>query len=233
MKISVVIPAWNEEGNVSILAKRFHKFFKLNGIDYELIFVLRGNPKESGYDELNNLPQEIKVKPILLHKIKGYANSSKFGFNFAASDSDYIVTCDADLNHAPEDLKNFLKCDEDIIIGSRYLEDSEKSKVGPAWKRFLSRLMNKTLGIMFGLKVKDKTSGYRMYKKHVIDDIHKKTEMKGFEFLPELLMIAKSEGYNMREVPITFSPRLNGVSKMDIKKTIIGYLKLFIGGLRL
>jgi len=225
MKISIMIPAWNEKGNIDVLAKRFHKLFTLNNINYELVFVLRGTKEESGYNDLVKLVHYINVLPVYADDIKGYAASSKAGFSLLAHDTDYVVTMDGDQNHAPEELLNFLNHKEDIIIGSRYLNNTHR--VGPLWKRFLSRAMNKILTIMFGLNIKDKTSGYRMYKKKTLDDIWPKSKMEGFEFLPELLMIANKDGYTMKEVPISFSPRVHGESKMNVMKTIKGYLKLF------
>lgn len=237
MKISVVIAAYNEAGNVEKLANRFYKVFRKLCIDFEIIYVLRGTKEKSGYNGLMKLKSKGMKKIRIFYKprVIGLGPSLKVGFDSAAKDSTHILTMDADLNHQPEELGKFIsqikKTGKDIIIGSRYIKGGTIEGI-PMWKIILSRIMNIILSFLYGLDINDKTSGYRLYKKEAIDKIKNKTKFKNFEYLPELLIHAKKAGITMCEVPIHFKPRGSGKSKMRIFKTIIGYIKLSLESLR-
>lgn len=222
MKISVILPAWNEGDNLFELTKAFVKVFWSLDIKYELIYVLRGTRTESGYDMLNHLFKDYNLKLIYADDIHGYAPSIQEGVKYVSEDSTHILTMDADRNHAPNELARFLYHKQDIVIGSR----GDKRTVGPWWKKQLSKLLNGIISKTLKLGVVDITSGYRLYKKNVFLNIFDKPKATGFDYLPELLIIAKKKGYTFKEVPITFSPRVIGISKMPVVKTAIGYLKL-------
>ena len=96
----------------------------------------------------------------------------------------------------------------------------------PSWKKILSKLMNIFFKIISRMKVNDKTSGYRLMKRKVVDKVKDKVKFRNFESYIEFLIKAKKQGFTMEEVPITFIFRKAGVSKMKIFKTTIGYLRL-------
>lgn len=225
MKISVVIPALREKDNLLVLTQKWIDFFKKKKLKYELVYILDGTKEDSGLIALS----KIKNKNIRLFyrpQIKGYGPSLKYGIKKVAADSDYVVTMDADGNHSVDELSRFLGHNEHIIIGSRYLE-GKMMDVGPKWKCFLSKKMNDFMSFMYELEINDKTSGYRLYNKDVIDWIMPDIKSTGFEVLPEILIRAHDLGFTIKEIPITFSPRMFGKSKMNIKKTTWGYIKLF------
>ena len=231
MNMSVVIAGYNEAGNVEKLANRFYKVFKKLKMDFEIIYVLRGTKESSGYNGLMKLRNSgmKKIKPFHKPNIIGIGPSLDYGFDQVRKESTHILTMDADLNHRPEEMIGFIsrskKTDDDIIIGSRYIKGGTIEGI-PAWKIFLSRIMNIVLTVLYRVNIADKTSGYRLYKKSSLKKIKNKTEFKNFEYLPELLIYAKKAGLKMSEVPIHFKPRGEGKSKMRIFKTIIGYMKL-------
>lgn len=217
MKISIVIPAYKEKGNLKPLVKRFYKVFK--NINYEIIFVLKGSKEESGYNEIKNMS---KVNAIYADNIIGYGSALVHGFKNISKKSDYVLTMDAD-NHSPEEALLLLSTNADIIIGSR-----GNKRIGSWWKKLLSRTLNNILSLIWKLNIIDITSGYRVYKRKVLNNIFQKPKSTGFEYLPELLIIAKKEGCSIKEVPITFNPRIIGESKMPIFKTMLGYIKLIL-----
>ncbi len=231
MKISVVVPAYNEVGNVDVLTKRFYNVFRKLKVDFELLFVLQGTKEESGYNDLLKMKNSgfSKIRIIYFPVPIGVGPAFRKGFNSIAKDATRVLTLDADLNHQPEELPTFIeameKTDSDIIIGSRYIKGG-KIKGMPLWKATLSRVMNVILSLLTGLWINDKTSGYRLFKREAIEKIKNKTIYRNFEFYPELLICAKKAGFTMYEVPIIFKWRVRGVSKMKKLKTMLGYLKL-------
>ncbi len=231
MKISVVMPAYDEAGNVEKLAERFYRVFKKLNIDFELLYVLQGTKEKSGYNSLIQMKKKgmSKIRTLYYPGPIGVGPAFRAGFDAVSRDATHVLTLDADLNHQPEELPMFIaameKTDKDIIIGSRYIKGGKMEGM-PLWKVTLSKWMNKILSILTGLWVKDKTSGYRLYKRKVIDKIKNKTVFRNFEYYPELLICAKKAGFSMYEVPIIFKWRVIGKSKMKKLKTIIGYLRL-------
>jgi len=222
MKIMAVIAAWNEKGNTKILAKRFLKVFKDNNIDGKVMFILRGTKEDSGYNELKAMKNK-NIIPVYANDIHGLGPSHNFGFSLVPNDVDYIVTMDSDLNYQPEELPNMLKINADIVIGSRGM-----NRTGSWWRKALSKLMNIILRKIWKLDIVDMTSNYRLYKTLVIKDIYPNVKATGFEYCPEVLLVATRKGYIIKESPAEFTPRLSGESKMPIIKTTVGYFKLFM-----
>ena len=244
MKISVVIPALKEKENLLVLTKKWIDFFNfyqgndwtrirttidnfesrypiIN--DWALIYVLDGSKEDSGYNILKkNYKDNKHIRLFYRPDIKGYGPSLKFGFEQVSKDSDYVCTMDTD-NHSPEELVRFIRNNEDIIIGSR----GSIRTVGPWWKRTASKILNKIMSKMMNLDIEDKTSGYRLYKTSVIKQIYNEPLSQSFTYLPELLICAKNHNFTFKEVPITFSSRKYGISKMDTPKVIKEYLALF------
>jgi dolichol-phosphate mannosyltransferase len=224
MIVEVVIAAWDEKDNLLELNKRIINTLEKINAQFVIRYVLRGTKEQSGYNALNKLSKtDNAVRPIYADDVHGYGPSYKLGFSKVSDISDYVITMDADLNHSPEEIPRLIGSEADIVIGAR----EKDYNVGPGWKRFLSKTLNKIMSIMWGLDIKDKTSGFRVYKTRALKKIYDKPKAVGFEYLPELLICAKKEGLSFEERPITFKPRIRGESKMNIKKTAIGYLKLF------
>ena len=231
MKISVVMPAYDEAGNVEKLATRFYDVFNKLKIDFELLYILQGTRKDSGYDELDKMIKKGMKKIHLIHFPKpiGVYPAFKVGYNNIAKDATHVLTLDADLNHQPEELPRFIeainKTNADIVIGSRYIPGGSISGM-PRWKRVLSKLMNSFFNIISQVKVSDKTSGYRFMKKEVAVRVKDLVTFRNFESYIEFLIRAQRQGFKMTEVPINFIFRTTGVSKMKIFNTTIGYIKL-------
>lgn len=224
-KISVVIAAFNEEKNVTSLTKRIIKTIEKK-FNYEIIYVVAGN--DGTQKTLSNLKNK-KIKILYSKKALGLGYDFKKGFKEISKDTDYVLTMDADLNHQPEEILNFTKVIDkyDVVIGSRHVSGGSRKNI-PVFKKVVSDFTNLFFTLFFGVKIRDKTSGYRMYKKKAIDYLYKRYKSKNFEFLLELLLIAKKAKMKMTEVPITFIYRIHGTSKFHLIKTGIGYLKLLL-----
>lgn len=232
MKISAVIPAYNEGKNIVNLVKRLKSvFIKLN-IDFEIIVVVQG--EDGTIERLRNLRNfEIpQLRLMYFTQPLGVARAFRIGFDGVNGDSTHVLTMDGDLNHQPEELPIFIKIinqdNVDIIIGSRYIKGGTMEGL-PIWKYLLSRLINILLSYLTELRqIKDKTSGYRLLKKDIIDKVKDKIRAKNFDFYVEFLIWAQKEGVKIVETPIIFKYRKEGKSKMGKIDTFIRYLKLLI-----
>jgi dolichol-phosphate mannosyltransferase len=226
--LSVVIAAYDEEGNVEPLTRRLATSLSaLAGWTWEIVYVVEGTDRTR--EILESLSVEIPGLRILYQeRPSGIGNAFRGGFSAVrGTDTDWIVTLDADLNHQPEEIPRLLEAARrrgcDVLVGSRFLGGSAVEGT-PLWKRLLSGLMNHLMRFLYGLRIKDKTSGFRVYRAEVLRQIE--FESDAFAFLPEILIRAHHAGYTLGEEPIRFIYRKQGRSKMGIGSTTLSYLKL-------
>jgi dolichol-phosphate mannosyltransferase len=231
MKISTVIAAYNEKENIIELIQRLINVFRSIKVDYEIILVVQGD------DGSLELLQDFKNKsgsPIHIYyyeKPIGVGVAFKIGFHNISEDATHILTMDADLNHQPEDLPKFLKTLEqnnvDIVIGSRYIPGGTMKNTR-FWRYALSRFVNDMFSYLCDLKIRDKSSGYRLQKKEVVFSLRDKIKAKNFDFYIDYLIMAQRAGFSMAEIPITFIARTRGRSKLKITDTLFRYLILIV-----
>jgi dolichol-phosphate mannosyltransferase len=226
-RLSVVIAAYDEEGNVEPLTRRLAKALStLGGWSWEVLYVVEGTDRTR--EILEGLAGEIPgLRVLYQERPSGIGNAFRRGFAAVPPETDWVVTLDADLNHQPEEIPRLLEsagrrgCD--VLVGSRFLAGSEVDGT-PLWKRFLSGTMNHLMRFLYGVRVKDKTSGFRVYRAEVLRRIE--FESSAFAFLPEVLIRAHRAGFTIAEEPIHFIYREEGRSKMAIWPTTVSYLKL-------
>ncbi len=221
MKLSIVIPAHNEEKIISEVILRLEKSLNL---DYELVVVndhsSDGTTKIAG-ELANNYPN---IRLIDNEKEQGFANTLRSGFE--AAKGDLILPVMADLCDDPNTiLAMHEKIQEgyDIVCGSRYIRGGQKLG-GPFLKTFLSSLAGKFI-YFIGIPTHDITNSFKMYRKKVIDDIDLKA--RSFDISMEIPLKAYLKGFRISEVPTTWRSRTVGASNFRVMKLIPDYLKLY------
>jgi dolichol-phosphate mannosyltransferase len=227
MKLSVVIAAYDERENVVPLTRRLHATLAaIPSCQSEIVYVVDGT--DGTREALEALADEVPgLRVFHREKPSGLGVAFRRGFAEVSEDADYVVTMDADLNHQPEEIPRLLEAavrrDLDILIGSRFVRGG-RIEGTPAWKRTLSGTMNVVMRWLWGLPVRDKTSGFRVYKAEALRRL--KHRLDDFAFLPEVLILAHRLGMSLGEEPIRFVYRIHGTSKMAISKTIRSYAAL-------
>ena len=226
-RLAVVIAAYDEEENAEALTRRLHKTLSgLSGWTWEIVYVVEGRDRTR--EILERLAAELgRLRVLYQEEPAGIGNAFRRGFAAVPEDAGWVVTMDADLNHQPEEIPRLLEAaratGSDILIGSRFLEASEVEGT-PLWKRFLSGTLNVLMRVRYGLRVKDKTSGFRVYRASALRSLEFKND--AFAFLPEILIRAGRAGLVLNEEPIHFIFRKEGRSKMGIWDTSLSYLTL-------
>jgi dolichol-phosphate mannosyltransferase len=230
MKLSVVIAAYDEVANVEPLVRRLASALAtLAGCSWELVFVVEG--EDGTRQALQRLAGEIAgIRILYQRRPAGLGDAFRRGFAAVRPGTDYVVTMDADLNHQPEEIPRLLAAARrlgcDVLIGSRHVAGGVTAGI-PLWKRLLSGAFNQLFSRPFGLRVRDKTSGFRVYRAAVLRNVRHDSD--DFAFLPELLIRAGAKGYSLAEAPITFLYRQAGRSKMSLWRTSLSYLALLRG----
>lgn len=227
-RVSVVLAAYNEAGNIQPLLRRIRTALDGLGAAYEFVLVIEGmdGTKEQAEALMGEIPN---IRILYGPKPSGLGNAFRRGFAAAGDQSDIVVMMDADLNHHPEELPAFFEAwrkGADFVIGSRYVQGGRMQNV-PAWKNALSRIINKTISLMTGVQVADKSSGYRLIRLPMGKQVAAETVSTGFDFMMEFLIRASRAGAKIVEVPILFTFRTVGVSKMRKLPTMVNYLRLF------
>lgn len=214
MDLSIVILAYNEEGNIARLINdiRSTLFGKIS--QYEILLI-DGNSK----DKTRMLAEQAGAK-VFLQKGNGYGNALVEGFGI--SQGRYILTMDADYSHKPIYILDMWKIRDqaELIIASRYVEGG--TAYMPWWRNVLSRLLNKVYTYILLLPYRDISSGYRMYDRRVLEGLE--LTRRDFSLLEEILVKIHCGGWRIREIPFHYYPREKGRSNARLFKLAIPYL---------
>ena len=213
----IIIPTYNEKENIE---KIILKVFSLD-VDFDILIVDDGSP-----DGTANIVKKIqKTYPKKLHIVErsgklGLGTAYIFGFKWALKNNyDYIFEMDADFSHDPDDLIRLYKaCHEekgDVAIGSRYIKGVNIVN-WPMSRLLMSFFASKYVKIITGMPIHDSTAGFKCYKRSVLEKINlEKIQFVGYAFQIEMKFTAWKYGFNVVEVPVIFTDRQEGASKMS------------------
>ena len=229
-KISVIIPTYNEAGNIPILVRNIFD----QSIENLNLLIIDDSSPDGTSKIVNQLSKEYpgKIELIQRKKKSGLGSAYKLGYQkVISSDADIVVQMDADLSHSPKYIPQFLKQldNTDIVIGSRYIEGGKVDKNWNPLRKMISKLGVMSIRIVTGLKVKDVTSGFKAYKIDVLKTLNfENIKCNGFGFQAEMIHFCTRNGYLVKEHRIYFHDRNNGKSKMSTQIILeaIKYLTL-------
>jgi dolichol-phosphate mannosyltransferase len=214
MRTLVVIPTYNEIENVEPMLRTLRKVTP----QCDILVVDDASP--DGTAALaEEIGEEVGQITVLRRAQKsGLGGAYRSGFAWGIEQGyDSFVEIDCDFSHDPLALPSLLNAaeDHDVVIGSRYVPGGHI----PQWtlsRRMLSRGGNQYASIMLGLGVADSTAGYRVYSKDVLEQINfRNVKADGYGFQIEMTYRAKRAGASIIEVPISFTDREHGESKMS------------------
>lgn len=227
----VIIPTYNEKENVEKIVRAV---FQLEG-DFHVLIVDDGSPDGTA-DIVRNLQQEFVHQLHLVERSgkQGLGTAYIFGFRWALERQyNYIFEMDADFSHNPKDLiRLYDACHQqggDLSVGSRYVSGG-KVKNWPLNRILISYGASVYVRMITWMPVKDSTAGFVCYKRAVLEKIPlDKVRFIGYAFQIEMKYRAWKLGFKVKEVPITFIDRTEGVSKMSkniVKEAIFGVWKM-------
>lgn len=230
MKQLVVIPTYNERENISAILQKVLSLAD----DFHVLVVDDGSPDGTAAI-VRELQQSFADRLFIEERSGklGLGTAYIFGFRWALSrDYDFIFEMDADFSHNPDDLPRLLRaCTEgaDVAIGSRYTRGG-KIRNWPADRIFISFGASLYTRLITWMPVKDCTAGFVCYRRKVLEQIPlERVQFIGYAFQIEMKYRAWKLGFRLKEVPITFVDRKEGVSKMSkgiVKEAIFGVWKM-------
>lgn len=229
MRPCVVVPTYNEEGNIRDLINRLLALSQ----KLKIIIVDGHSTDKTGYVADLMAHQYPQVEVIHQAGKLGLGAAYTDGFRRALLEGcDCILTMDADFSHDPAFIPNLLEQikKNDVVIGSRYIEGGGIRHWG-ILRRILSWGANTIARLMLGFETADNTSGFRCYRADVLKTVNFETiKSDGYSYLLELLYRCKQKNFRVKEVPIIFTDRRWGctkISKREIIKAIKTLVRLF------
>lgn len=229
----VIIPTYNERENIRLIVGRLHAALP----DAHVLIVDDGSPDGTG-EVANELAAAGGGRIHVMHRTEknGLGAAYIAGFRWGLErDYTVLVEMDADGSHAPEQLHLLLDqvdAGADLVLGSRYVPGG--TVVNWPWHReVLSRGGNLYSRLALGVGVRDITGGYRAYRREVLETLDLDAiESHGYCFQIDLAWRTLQAGFTLDEVPITFTERVIGDSKMSGNIVQEALLKVTVWGLR-
>lgn len=200
MKLSVIIPVYNEVGNIEEILKRVKATKKAS----EIIVVDDGS-QDGTREILKNLDGKEKVRVILHEKNQGKGAAVRTGMD--AAQGEIMLIQDADLEYDPRDYDKLLQPLEegiaDVVYGSRFLGGPRRATM--FWHMVANRLLTFMTNILYDTILSDMETGYKVFRRKVVEGMT--IHAKRFDFEPEFTAKVLKRHYRIYEAPISFNPR--------------------------
>jgi len=216
MKTLIIIPTYNEIDNIEKLLEQV--LAKSETI--EVLVIDDNSPDGTALRVKFMQSSEPRIHILERPGKMGLGSAYVTGFKYALErDYDYIIEMDADFSHNPEDIPLLLNAAKkyDLVIGSRYCEGVNIIH-WPIKRLLISYFASKYVRTITRMPIKDPTSGFKCFQRKVLENIDlDKILSDGYAFQIEMNFRAWVKGFHIKEIPIVFTERKNGVSKMSRK----------------
>lgn len=216
MKSIIVIPTYNERDNILRLIDKIHSIVE----DIHILVVDDNSPDGTG-----GLVGDLKKTDSRIHLIEregklGLGTAYCKGFEYCLQQGfEYIFEMDADFSHDPNEIPNFLEAikENDLVLGSRYIKGVNVIN-WPLKRLLLSYFANMYTRFVTGMRIKDATGGFKCFRASLLSKIDlSSVKTNGYGFQIEMTYRIWKLGGRIKEIPIIFVDRVEGVSKMNKK----------------
>jgi dolichol-phosphate mannosyltransferase len=215
-KSLVIVPTYNELENIPKLIPAVLS----QDESIHILIVDDGSPDGTGNFVKGEMIKNDHIHLLEREKKMGLGTAYIAGFKYALQNNyDFIFEMDADFSHDPNELKNFLIAikENDLVLGSRYI-NGVRVLNWPMARLLLSFFASVYTRIITGMPIKDATGGFKCFRKKVLEAIDlDKVKSNGYTFQIEMSFKTYVKGFKIKEIPIVFTDRVKGKSKMSKK----------------
>ena len=216
----LVLPTYNEAENIDALVRAALEALGRTGAEHHILVVDDGSPDGTG-EIADALAVEFDAVEVLHRTAKeGLGRAYVAGFTRALeAGAERVMEMDSDFSHDPADLPALLAAsgDADLVLGSRYVEGGGVRNWG-LMRRLVSRGGSLYARVVLGLPVRDLTGGFKCFRREVLEVLDlTSVHADGYGFQIELTYRSVRAGFRVKEVPIVFSERERGQSKMTAR----------------
>ncbi len=230
MKVMVLVPTYNEVENLPIMIPTLLAL-PIEGLE---VMIIDDNSPDGTGRLADELAAQHPDRVHVLHRPgkQGLGRAYQDGFEKAlAMGADYIAQMDCDFSHPPDKLVEMMAKapDYDVVIGSRYVKGGSLDTEWGWERKLLSWWANRIyIALILRARTHDCTGGYRVWKRHVLEGIDRGIiKSNGYIFQAEMAYVTERLGYSIFEVPIHFSERKRGKSKMSLKIQLEAALRVW------
>ncbi|HLF23034.1 MAG TPA: flippase-like domain-containing protein, partial [Burkholderiales bacterium] len=235
--MSVVVPAHNEEDNLPRVLDSLVPTLQADAAtaDYEIVVVNDNSRDKTGEIADRYARENVRIRIVHRTETPGFGNAVRAGLLAAAGDA--VVPFMGDLSDDPADIPRMRRrLDEgfDVVYGSRFVSGGDTEGY-PRGKMFANRAFNNVVRLLFGIKFRDFSNAFKMYRREVIDAIGPATlESNHFDLTVELPLRAHILGFRATEIPVVWHGRDKGEAKFNVRRMGWRYGrrlgKLFVSG---
>jgi dolichol-phosphate mannosyltransferase len=240
MLYSVILPTYNERENLPIIYYLLDKTFTEANLQYEIVIVDDSSP-DNTLEVAQALQQSYGKDHVSIVSRQGKLGlGTAYSAGLKVAKGQRIILMDADLSHHPKFIPQMVEAmttkQVDIVTGTRYSRQGGGGGGGGVYgwdlrRKVTSRGANFLADFLLNPGgVSDLTGSFRLYERHVLEQILPQVECKGYAFQMEIIVRSNKAGFSIAEVPITFVDRIYGESKLGTREIIMyiqGLLQLF------
>lgn len=205
VKVSFVIPAFNEAARIRDTLRRIAEYLKSARFDTEILVVDDGSTDDTAAIVERMEYSGLRLIRNDINRGKGYSVRS----GVMAATGDYVLFSDADLSTPIEELDKLLTAavneNADVVVGSRGLDNRYIEKHQSSVRESGGRLFNVMVRLLLGLTIRDTQCGFKLFNRARVQSAFQKQTTDGFGFDPELLFVMSRQGLKILEVPVRWS----------------------------
>lgn len=222
--ISIIIPTFNEQGNIVLLLKKIKKVLQGKKFFFEIVVIDDNSPDGTASVICQNFSLDRSIRLYVRKKEKGLATAIFFGLK--KSKGEVIVSMDADFNHPPELIPELVKGlnQADLVIASRFIKGGGMEDKA---RYFFTLLFNLFLRYVLSFPTTDNMSGFFAIKKEKLRQLPLAKIFQGYgEYHLRLVFLAKKENLKIKEIPVYYQKRSYGQSKSNLFRLFFKYLSV-------
>ena len=227
MKLSIIIPAYNEEKRITKTLQEIDKYTKQQNYEYEILVVSDGS-KDKTAEIVKQMESQIKGLRLIDNK-ENHGKGFVVKQGLLEAKGEVRLFTDADNSTSIDQVEKMwqeLENGYDVVIGSRDIKGAVLEPAQPWYRRILGNVFNLFVQIVLGLwGIRDTQCGFKALTKKAVENIIPKCKIDRWAFDPEILVLAKRQGFKIKEVPVHWINQIDSKVKLFGSNSMITMLR--------